>query len=60
MRLDTWNADEQTAASHILSGFETNLSREETSQRVISPLLEPTVQQKLQVRQRKKKKKMEL
>lgn len=29
-------------ASHNLNGFETNLSRKLSSQRVISPLLEPT------------------
>jgi hypothetical protein len=32
--------------SHILNGFETNLSRNPSSQSEISPLLEPTAQWK--------------
>lgn len=38
----TWNCKEQEDESQTLNGFDTNFSREATSQSVISALDEPT------------------
>lgn len=40
----TWNVRVHAWTSHILNAFATNFSRVATSQSVISPLVDPTVQ----------------
>lgn len=42
--IQTWNGNEHADMSHILNGFDTNLSRIPSSQSEISPLFEPTAQ----------------
>lgn len=47
----TWNVELQACISQILNGFDTNFSRIPTSQSIISPLLQPTVKERIQVKQ---------